>query len=191
MNQDHLELCSSEQWREALRELIIPFAFDNATLGEDVLEVGPGPGLTTDLLRERVRKLTAVELDQDLALKLAMRLADTNVEVVNADATALPFDSGRFTAAVSLTMLHHIPTVQLQDQMFDEIARVLRPGGVFIAADSLASLELAEFHHDDTYNPVDPDTLPARLTHSGFSDIEVRSNGHGWAVHAHSPGRSG
>lgn len=186
MNQDHLDLCASEQWREALRELIIPFALDDVALGEDVLEVGPGPGLTTDMLRERVVQLTAVELDPDLAAGLSARLAGTNVEVVNADATALPFDGGRFTSAISLTMLHHIPTAQLQDQMFGEIARVLRPGGVFIAADSLAGPELATFHHDDIYNPIDPETLPKRLTNAGFHEIRVRNNGLGWAVHAHS-----
>ena len=32
-----------------------------------VLEIGPGPGVTTDLLRERVARLTCVEIDRGLA----------------------------------------------------------------------------------------------------------------------------
>lgn len=44
MNAAHLEVCASEGWREALRDLIIPYALADARLGDDVLEVGPDPG---------------------------------------------------------------------------------------------------------------------------------------------------
>lgn len=184
MNREHLELCASEEWRQTLRDLVLPFALDGGQLGDHALEVGPGPGLTTDLLRLELPRLTAVELHDDLAAALTARLAGTNVEVVHADATALPFEDGRFSGAVSLTMLHHVPTAELQDRLFAEVARVLRPDGLFVAADSRASDELAAFHHDDTYNPVDPDTVADRLTAAGFATIEVRANDHGWAAHA-------
>jgi SAM-dependent methyltransferase len=187
MNPQHLEVCSSEEWRATLRDMILPYALAGARLGDDVLEVGPGPGLTTDLLRADVPQLTAVEVDDDLAAALADRLAGTNVEVVHADATALPFDDGRFTGAISLTMLHHVPTPELQDRLFAEVARVLRPGGLFVAADSVASDDLAGFHEDDTYNPIDPETLAGRLGDAGFADIEVRSMEYGWAAHARRP----
>jgi ubiquinone/menaquinone biosynthesis C-methylase UbiE len=187
MNPEHLDLCASDEWRDALRDWILPYALADAKLGDDVVEIGPGPGRTTELLREQVERLTCVELDEDLAARLADRLAGTNVEVVHADATAMPFEDGRFTGAVSFTMLHHVPTAELQDRIFAGVARVLRPGGLFVASDSLASEDLAKFHHDDTYNPVDPATLPARLTAAGFATVEVRSNEHGWAAHATRP----
>lgn len=156
-------------------------------LGDDVLEVGPGPGLTTELLRFDVGHLTAVELDADLAADLATRLAGTNVEVINGDATELPFDDQQFTAVVSCNMLHHIPTVDLQNRMFAEGARVLRAGGLFVATDCVASDELAAFHHEDIYNPIDPATLHRRLTAAGFTTIDIRTYDGGWAVHAHLP----
>ena len=163
---------------------MLPYALADARLGDDVLEVGAGPGLTTDLLREQVPRLTAVELDPELAGQLADRMAGTNVEVVHADATALPFEDGRFTGAVSFTMLHHVPTAELQDRMFADVARVLRPGGVFVASDSLPSDELAAFHYDDVYNPIDPATVAGRLAAAGFSAVDVRSNEYGWAAQA-------
>lgn len=184
MNAEHLERCSSEEWREALRDIIMPYALADARLGDDVLEVGPGPGLTTDLLRQELPRLTVVELDEDLAAALTARLTGTTVEVVCADATAMPFEDGRFSGAVSFTMLHHVPTRELQDRLLADVARVLRPGGVFVASDSMASDELAEFHHHDVYNPVDPTTLDTRLAAAGFSAVEVRSNQYGWAAHA-------
>ncbi|MBA3281765.1 MAG: class I SAM-dependent methyltransferase [Acidimicrobiia bacterium] len=184
MNPEHLELCASQAWRDVLRDLIVPYALADTRLGHDVLEVGPGPGMTTDLLRAKVPKLTAVELDEHLARELADRLVGTNVEVVRADATAMPFDGERFTGAVSFTMLHHVPTIELQDCLFAEVARVLRPGAVFVASDSVASDALAALHNDDVYNPVDPTTVEARLETAGFASAEVRSNEFGWAANA-------
>lgn len=106
------------------------------------------------------------------------------MEVVHADATAMPFEAGRFTGAVSFTMLHHVPTAELQDRLFAEVARVLRPGGTFVASDSVASDELAALHEGDTYNPVDPATDGARLRAAGFAEADVRGNEFGWAAHA-------
>src|SRR4029079_11438793 len=99
MNKEHLEVCASDEGRETLRDLIIPYALADARLGDDVLEVGAGPGLTTDLLRTDIEQITAGELDDTLCARLAERLAGTNVEGVPADATAMPFEDGRFTGA--------------------------------------------------------------------------------------------
>jgi hypothetical protein len=49
-------------------------------------------------------------------------------------------------------MLHHVPTAELQDQLFSEVARVLRPGAALVASGSLGSVELAAHHEGDTYN---------------------------------------
>jgi SAM-dependent methyltransferase len=184
VNDAHLEFCASDEWREAVEKWIVPWALGDLDLGTDVIEVGPGPGLTTDLLRTKLQRLTAVELDPDLASALRERMAGTNVEVVNADATALPQESDRFSGAVSFTMLHHVPSVELQDRLFAELARVLAPAGVLVLSDSLGSDELRAFHDGDTYNPVDPATLPARLTGAGFAAIEVDTNDYGWIAHA-------
>jgi SAM-dependent methyltransferase len=182
MNFIHRRLCRSDLWRGFVHAKLLPWVLRDLALGDDVLEIGPGPGMTTDLLRNEVLRLTAVELDDELATALTARFAGTNVEVVNADATEMPFNDGRFTGAVSLTMLHHVPTAELQDRLFTEVARVLRPGSQFLASDGVASNELAAFHHDDIYNPIDPDTLADRLAAAGFTDVEVRTNAFGWAA---------
>ena len=184
MNEGHLQICASPEWKEALRDLILPFALRDAQLGDDVLEVGSGPGMTTDLLREELPKLTCCELDEALAASLAERLAGTNVEVVNADATDMPFEDGRFTGVASFNMLHHVPTVELQDRIFHEVARVLRPGGVLIANDGVASADFESLHDGDIYNPVDPATLEERLRHAGFATVKVKANEYAWAARA-------
>jgi hypothetical protein len=62
---------------------------------------------------------------------------------------------------------------------------VLQPGAALVASDSLRSDELEAHHVGDTYNPVDPASLPDRLTAAGFVRIDVRTNSFGWAVIAH------
>jgi SAM-dependent methyltransferase len=182
MNKAH-EMCGSDEWRQAIREVILPWALGETQLGDDVLEVGPGYGATTDVLSQTVAKLTSVEIDPELAAMLRERFADVpSVEIVNTDATTLPYDDGSFTGAACFTMLHHVPTDELQNRLFGEVRRVLRPGGALVASDSLGSDELAAHHEDDTYHPVDPASLPDRLAAAGFERVAVRTNPHGWAV---------
>jgi ubiquinone/menaquinone biosynthesis C-methylase UbiE len=185
MNEAH-EHCGSDEWREMIRDVILPWALGDTDLGDDVIEVGPGYGATTDVLSVAVPRVTSVEIDEKLAAMLRERFADVpTVEIVNADATSLAYPDERFTGAACFTMLHHVPTIALQDTLFGEIARVLRPGAPLVASDSLASDELAAHHVGDTYNPVDPASLPDRLTAAGFERIDVRTNPFGWAVIAH------
>jgi len=191
MNRHHLEVLASDEWRQTLENLAFPFAFGAegaAVLGDDPLEIGPGPGLTTDLLRTRLPRLTSIELDPDLAGQLHGRLAGTNVVVVEGDATAMPFEDARFSGVATFTMLHHVPTTELQDRIFAEVRRVLRPGGVLIANDGVARPDLEAAHEDDIYNPVDPATLEARLAAAGFVDVDVRANEYAWAARACAPG---
>lgn len=187
MNQRHLQLLASDDWRLLLKDYLLPFAFGDRRyrdLGDDVLEIGPGPGLTTDLIRGGLVNLTAIELDPDLASALSDRMRGTNVDVVEGDGTAMPFESARFTGAMTFTMFHHVPTVELQDQLLGEIFRVLQPGGLLVASDSVASEDLAALHIDDIYNPMDPATLSDRLGTIGFTEIEIETNSLGWRCQA-------
>ena len=190
MNDQHAALCSSAEWADHLATALVPWAVgdDPGTLGDDVLEIGPGYGLATDLLRPHVRRLTAVEVDPDLAAPLAARLARTTVEVVVADAAALPFADGRFSAAASFTMLHHVPTIEHQDRLLAEVRRVLRPGAVLVGTDSADSADFRAFHADDVCNPIDPATFGARLVLAGFAEVQVEGGEAGTRFRATVPG---
>jgi ubiquinone/menaquinone biosynthesis C-methylase UbiE len=173
VNRQHLDFCASPQWADIVQNEVMPWAVGDRDLGDHVLEVGPGPGLTTDVLRRRVPRLTAVEIDPELARALKGRLRDSNVEVIQADATRLPLESGRFSAATTFAMLHHVPSRELQDGLLAELRRVLRPGGVLVGTDAVDTGELDEFHRGDIYVPCDPDDMPARLHRAGFTDVRV------------------
>jgi SAM-dependent methyltransferase len=173
MNYVHRWICRSAYWRKAVESRILPWALDGVDLGANVLEVGPGPGVTTDLLRSRVPRLTCVEVDGALAESLRTRLAGSNVRVLHDDATAMPLPDACFDGAVCFTMLHHVPSAALQDRLFAEVARVLRPGGIFAGTDSRYSRMFGLIHLWDTMVVVDPAILPNRLEAAGFTNIEV------------------
>src|SRR5262249_36608258 len=156
MNRTHLEFLASPRWAEMLKEDLLPWVVRVGDLGDDVLEIGPGPGLTTNLLRERADHVTAIEIDSDLARQLAERLDGPNGKIIEGDGTDTGLASERFSAATCFSVLHHMPTKEDQDRLFTEVGRVLRPGGVFVGVDSRDLAPIRDGHVDDTFNPIPP-----------------------------------
>jgi SAM-dependent methyltransferase len=93
--------------------------------------------------------------------------------VIHGDGSNTGLPDTSFASVVCFTMLHHVPTDRLQDQLFAEAFRVLRPGGVFAGSDRLPSLPFRLVHIGDTYNPIRPDELETRLGLAGFTDIRT------------------
>ena len=186
MNRLHRWYCRSDVWAATVRDQL-PWVLRGVELGDEVLEVGPGPGLTTDLLRKRVSRVTAIEIDPRLAGALRQRTHGQGLEVVTGDATAMPFQAARFSAAVSFTMLHHVTSPELQDRLLAEVCRVLRPGGVFAGSDSTASFLFHLAHLGDTMVLVDPDRFVSRLQAAGFTDARVRRGNRAFSFRAIRP----
>jgi ubiquinone/menaquinone biosynthesis C-methylase UbiE len=186
VNRLHHWLCRSDHWRKTIEQRV-PWVLADLDLGDHLLELGPGPGLTTDFLRFKVPRLTVLELDARLADSLRTRLRNSNVEVITGDATAMPFSDSQFSAAASFTMLHHLPSTALQDKLLREVWRVLRPGAVFAGNDSRQSLRMRLIHIGDTLLPVDPDTFGLRLEAAGFQVEKIEKNSDAFRFQARRP----
>jgi SAM-dependent methyltransferase len=187
VNRLHHWLCHSSRWRKTLAERV-PWVLSGADLGPNVLEPGPGPGLTTDLLRSQVERLTALEVDPRLADSLRSRLGGTNVEVVTGDATQMPFPDAAFSGCASFTMLHHVPSEQLQNQLLREVWRVLQPGGFFVGSDSLQSAFMRIIHIGDTLVPIEPNSFATRLESAGFTVLRIDRSIDAFRFQARRPG---
>jgi len=94
------------------------------------LEVGAGTGyFTLNLLRAGViEEAVASDISPGMLDALASSAAGLGLEVetVCADASDLPFPDGSFDLVFGHAVLHHLPELEAA---FDELARVLRPGG--------------------------------------------------------------
>lgn len=184
----HRHYCRSGRWHHQL-ESLLPWVTEGVPLAEaEVLELGSGPGLSTDWLRPRVGTPTTVEYDRYDAAALDRRLPDARV--VHGDAAALPFPDASFDVVVSFTMLHHVPTRRQQDQLLSEARRVLKPGGVFAGSDSRWGPLFALAHPGDTLRLVDPTEFPARLRAAGFTGPGVSPRRHAFRFYATAPGGS-
>jgi ubiquinone/menaquinone biosynthesis C-methylase UbiE len=169
-----------------MRSRVLPWACEGVELGDDVLELGPGYGITTEWLAGHHGRISAVEVDPTLAAGVQRKLGD-RVAVHTGSATELPFPDASFDTVVCFTMLHHVPSAQQQDQLFAEAARVLRPGGVFAGSDSTSSVPFRLLHLGDTMVVVNPDTLPGRLQAAGLTDPRIQVSDHTQRFRARRP----
>ena len=101
------------------------------------LDIATGGGHTALALAPRVREVVASDLTAEM-LKAAERLIRekgvANVVFREADATALPFGDGEFDLVTCRVAPHHFPDCARFTQ---EMARVLKPGGVAAMIDNV------------------------------------------------------
>lgn len=116
-------------------------------LGESVLDLGCGRGRETIETAVRVGDsgravgldITPAMLDQAKAAATAAGLANTSF--VHGDIENLPFIDNSFHAVISNCVINHARSKQ---RVYQEIHRVLRPGGRFVISDAVTKTPLPE-----------------------------------------------
>lgn len=105
-----------------------------------VLEVGAGTGLNLEHYPLDLGRLVLTEPDLHMFRRLERRAAEFGrpVDVVNAPAELLPFETASFDTVVSTMVLC---TVADARRTLDEIRRVLRPGGRLLFLEHVRSEE--------------------------------------------------
>lgn len=114
-----------------------------APAGDELaLDVGTGAGALALALAPHVQHVVAVDRVPELLAEARERMhAYGNVELVEADATALPFADESFDLACTMRTLHHVARPEV---VLAELTRVTRAGGRLLVVDQLAPLDPLE-----------------------------------------------
>lgn len=108
----------------ALRKLLKGKKFKNA------VDVGGGYGRLSVVLRDFADAVTLAEPSkQQLEIAKEFLKNKPKVTAKRAQAEKLPFEDGEFDLAMVIRVIHHLPNPV---PAFEEISRVLKPGGYFL-----------------------------------------------------------
>ena len=122
------------QWRAAIteqlqRRLILTLVGDIS--GRDVLDVGCGDGDLAVELSRRGATVTGIDASPDMieAARARAKREGADISFTVGEADRIPFAAERFDVVVAVTILCFVSNVA---PVFQEIARVLRPGGFLV-----------------------------------------------------------
>ena len=122
--------------------------------GASVLELGCGRADKTRTLAEtgRLKEIVALEVD-DIQHQRNLQITDLpNVHFRHGGAEAIPAADNSFDLVLMFKSLHHVP-VQHMDAALNEIARVLKPGGLAWISEPVFAGDLNEvfrlFHNEE------------------------------------------
>ncbi len=145
---------------DAMRRIALG-SFARALKGRDqrrvrLLDIGCGNGRFLRQIVEAFPRLPATGLDLSPAYcaEARARLAAwPQVEIVTGAAEALPLEEGSLDAVTCVYLFHELPP-RVRREVAREIARVLKPGGVLVLADSLQSGDAPDLDRMLEYFPV-------------------------------------
>ncbi len=139
-------VCRNTLWDWFTRRHVLPWTVRGLRVDGEVLDIGRGTGtMAAELARLFPSSgVTTTDIDPVMVPSARQRLRRLpNAQARQADATALPFSDGSFDCVTSYLMLHHLHD---WETAVAEVARVLRPGGVFVGYD-LTRTMLARLVH--------------------------------------------
>lgn len=155
--------------------------------GDRVIEIGCGTGVLSILSKIFLGKdgdVIGLDISPRM-IKNAKKKSDSlglNIDFITASADEIPYPNSSFDLVISSLMFHHLP-VQIKGAAFQEILRILKPGGRLFLCDfgkprwyfyPISFLMLIWSPHT-RYHLFD--RLSPQIRNSGFAQVELKKKG--------------
>ncbi len=176
MNLCHRLCCSSDRWAKEVEDQLLPWVLADVDLGDNTLEIGPGYGAniagagrqdaeatprwkSTSPMAQRLQTALRRPGPHHQRRRHRHRIAGQRVQL------------GGVASPCCTTSRR----AELQDRLFAEAFRVLRPGGVFAGSDSVPSLHVPNPAFPRHLQPGAAGDAAGSLARSGISRRGGRS----------------
>jgi len=181
----------------------IDFVLSKVRPDDQLLDMGCGTGRFTVPLAERAAAVSGLDLSPMMLATARKKLADRGLAagLREGDMAALPFPDASFDVVVCMLALMHIPRADRQ-QVFHEVARVLKPGGRLVlgvknsvferlfAGDRFAAIDITDVESEELiftrtrsgedmvapWHSFSPDELTALSAIAGLTLVHLRGN---------------
>ena len=166
--------------------------------GSRVLEIGSGPGHVANHLAKLGASVTGVDFSARMVEVAKKKYPQVTFE--QADAEDLPFEADCFDAVVANYVVHHLAR---PERVFNEVCRVLKPGGRFVFAvwgppeeqSSIGAFfgaveahhDLEELPHGPLFGIVDRDVYEPMLATAGLETRELAVHATTWRTDSLDP----
>lgn len=110
----------------------VELCLDQCKDGDSILEVGFGSGLTFLNLNEKYKKIYGLDLTCDVNIvKEVFASHNIHPDLRNGNVLSMPYADNQFDTVLLISILEHLKPQELA-QAFQEIKRVLKPGGQIV-----------------------------------------------------------
>ncbi len=173
--------------KEAIRGLGCgnPLGILNLEKGDSVLDLGSGLGIDVFLAAEKVGeegRAVGIDTTEEMvnkARKIAKKHGYENVRFEHGEMEDMPFPDGSFDAVISNCVINLSPD---KSSTYEEIYRILKPGGSMLISDIVSKEELPEEIKDDPEawsecigGAIEKEKYLDMIKDAGFEKIDVIS----------------
>jgi len=178
----------------------VPLLMEAARIrpGNQVLEIGSGPGHVADIVVQAGASVTGVDFSSKMVEVAQSEYPEITFRQANAE--QLPFEPNLFDAVVANFVVHHLARPEI---VFREVNRVLKPGGYFAfavwgAPEEQSSIgaffgavmdhhDLEELPHGPLFGVTERSVYEPLLTRAGLDECQLSIHGVTWKADSLDP----